>query len=564
LRVIKEIKAMSVLLVILLLLCSAILGALVSYMWVMSSYYNMPEDLTLLTVEDVNFPVSNFSYFNLTVLNPSNSASDVNISAFRLTVEQTNATYDINQTEYPQPLPFTLARGTSQTFKCLANWGLLAGYTVQVEPETANASIKSFPYVLPSENLTIIPTFDPTVSVEYFNLTATNSPNSVANLTVSEVTLFSESVNVTPALPYVLQPNQTQVFKCERNWEDQIGLNVTISMSTLEGYVAVCITTPLPVVILSMDEPKFDYADTKHFSVTVHNSADATAVATLSSVNLTAANETISLNTSPPFNILPITVPPNQSLAVQCAWDWSAQRNETITVNVFTKEGFTVPNRTAITPAAVVWNITDVTFDLRDTAHFMVNVTNMPCSLDAINITQILLDGNETVLDQPFAVLANGTQAMFNCTFDWASLRGVNASITVITADGSSISTTVAIPSVGLNLLEDHFVFGEFHDPVTNFTIPYFNATVSNSINSLPDNVTITTIVLQIGNQTYEIDSDITNPIVGQHGYALRKGETVTFMCLFNWPRYLTQNPVTATVYTAEGFQVSKTWQPSY
>jgi hypothetical protein len=557
----KETRAISTLLLILLLLCSAVLGALVSYMWVMSSYYNMPEDSTLLVVEDVNFPVGNFSYFNLTVLNPSNSASDVDITAFRVTVEQTNATYDINATEYPQPLPFTLAKGTRQTFKCLANWCFIAGYTVRVELETANASIRSYPYVLPTENLSIVPAFDPTVSVEYFNLTATNSPESVTNLTISEIKVFDESVSATPAFPYVLPPNQTQVFRCERNWENLQGLNVTVSMNTAEGYLAVYQTHPLPVVILSMDEIKFDYADTKHFNITVRNAQDSTETAILSMVNLTIANETIALNTLPPLNILPIPVPPNQSMTIQCSWDWSAQRNEAVTVNVFTREGFTVPNSTAITPDTVVWNITDVKFDLHDTDHFQVNVTNTPCSLNAINITLILLNGTETVLGQPFAVLTNGTLAMFNCTLDWTSLRGVNASVTVIAADGSNISRTVSIPSVGLNLLEDHFVFGTLRDPATNFTIPYCNVTVSNSINSLPDNVTITRIVLEIGNETYEIDSDITNPIIGQQGYSLSRGGEMTFMCLFNWLRYLTPNPVEATVYTAEGFQASRTWQ---
>ncbi len=557
----KENKAISTLLLILLLLCSAIVGALISYTWVMSSYYNMPENSTLLIVEDVNFPVGNFSYFNSTVLNPSDSASDVNITAFRVTIEGKNETYDLNQTEYPQPLPFTLARGTRQTFKVLANWCFIAGETVRVEPETINASIRSFPYITPIENMTITPTFDPTVSVEYFNLTASNSVNSVANLTISNIYVFNESVSASPALPYVLPPNQTQVFKCERNWENLEGLNVTVYVNTAEGYFAGYQSPPLPVVILSMDEIKFDYADTKHFNVTVRNAQDSTETAILSMVNLTIANETIALNTLPPLNILPFPVPPNQSMTIQCSWDWSAQRNEAVTVNVFTKEGFTVPNSTVITPDTVVWNITDVKFDLHDTDHFQVNVTNTPCSLNAINITRILLNGTETVLDQPFAVLTNGTLAMFNCTLDWTSLRGVNASVTVIAADGSNISRTLSIPSVGLNLLEDHFVFGTLRDPVTNFTIPYFNVTVSNSINSLPDNVTITRIVLEIGNETYEIDSDITNPIIGQQGYSLSRDGEITFTCLFNWLRYLTPNPVEATVYTAEGFQASRTWQ---
>jgi len=563
LHIAKENKAISTLLLILLLLCSAIVGALISYTWVMSSYYNMPEDSTLLIVENVNFPIGNFSYFNSTVLNPSNSASDVNITAFRVTIEGKNETYDLNGTEYPQPLPFALARGTRQTFKVLANWGGIAGETVRVEPETINASIRSFPYITPIENMTITPTFDPTVSVEYFNLTASNSVDSVANLTISDILVFNESVSASPALPYVLPPNQTQVFKCERNWENLRGLNVSLAVFTTEDYYAIYQTNPLPVAILSMDEIKFDYSDTKHFSVTVDNSEDSTAAATLIGVNLTTANETISLNTLPPLNILPFPVPPNQSLAVQCVWDWSAQRNVTITVNVFTKEGFTVPNGTAMTPDVNVWNVTDVSFDLDDTAHFLVNVTNAPCSLNQITITKILLNGTETAFSSPFAALTNGTQATFNCTFDWTNLRGINTSLTVITADGLNISRIVSIPSIGLKLLGDSFIFGTIRDPVTNFTAPYFNVTISNSAGSLLENVTITGIVLQIGTNTYEVDNDFTNPIVGQDGHPLGRGETVTFMCLFNWPRYLTQDAVTVTVHTAEGVQISRTWRPS-
>jgi hypothetical protein len=522
----------------------------------------MPEDLTLLVVEDVTFPIGDFSYFNLTVLNPSNSASDVNITAFRLTVEETNETYDVATIEYPDQLPFLLARGTRQAFKCIENWSNFAGDTVRIEP-TANASTESYPYVTPREELTITPSFDSSQTVGYFNLTVANSENSIINLTISEISVFGQSLpGTTPALPYVLPPNQTQVFQCERNWDDLRGLNVTVTVRTAEGYESTYETNQLQGAVLSIDEVRFDYADTKHFKITVHNGQDSTEAAILSMVNLTMANvSAITLGTLPPLNIIDIPVSPNDTLVVECIWDWSTQRNMTITVSVFTKQDFAAPTITAVTPAEVVWNVTDAKFDMGDTNHFLVNVTNTPCSLNAINIAKILLNETETVLDQPFAVLTNGARVMLNCTLDWTSLRGVNAILTVIAADESNISTIVSIPSVGLNLLEDHFVFGTLRDPVTNFTIPYFNVTVSNSINSLPDNVTITKIVLEIGSETYEIDSDITNPMIGQQGYPLSKGARITFMCLFNWLRYLTTNPVKTTVYTAEGFQASRTWQ---
>ena len=562
-RISKETKAISTLLLILLILCSAILGALVSYMWVMSSYYNMPEDSTLLIVENVNFPIGNFSYFDLTVLNPSNSASDVNISAFHLTIEETNETYEVATTEYPEQLPFPLTKGTRQTFKCIQNWSNFTGDTVRIEPVAGNSSIKSFQYTTPKEKLTITPTFDSTESVEYFNLTVENSADSITNLTISEVTVFAQKIaSVTPTLPCVLPPNQTQMLRCNANWDSLRGQNVTVAVATAEGYESSYVTSGLLGAIVSIDEIKFDYENPGYFNVTARNAQDSTAAVILSRINVTVGNETaIIQNTIPPLNISVLFLPPNQTEVVKCIWDWTAQRNKTITVSVFTRQGFTAPMANAVTPVSVVWNITEVKFDLNDTNHFLVNVANTPCSLNAINITNILLNGTATVLHPPFAVLTNGTQAMLNCTLDWTNLRGINTTITAITADGLNISIGVSVPSIGLELLEDRFVFGTLQDPVTNFTIPYFNVTISNSANSLLDNVTITKIVLQTGSTTYEIDSDITNPIIGQQGHPLKRGETLTFMCLFNWVRYLATGAVKATVYTANGSQASRTWQ---
>jgi hypothetical protein len=564
LRLMKQTRGVSTLLLILLLLCSALFGALVSYLWVMSSYYNMPQDSNLLIVENVTFPVGNFSYFNVTVLNPSNSASDLNVTGFRLGVQGTSETSSINITtaEYPAQLPTILAIGTRQTFKCIENWASFAGQTVRVEPLASNASVVSYPYTTPMAKLTIVPVYDSAVSVEYFNLTATNSVNSVMNLTISDIRILGYSINVTPTLPYVLQPNQTEIFRCERDWNDLRGQKMTIFAETSEGYEASCETSTLLGAVLSIDEVRFNYTDTNHFDVIVRSAEDSTEAATLSMINLTIANESaISLNTSPPLQYIPITIF-RQSFDIQCSWDWSAQRNETITVSVFTKQGFTPPNETVVTPPDTVWNMTEIKFDLNDTTHFLVSVANTPCSLHTISVTKILLNGTEAVLDPPFATLPNGSETTFNCTFDWSGLRGYNVSVTAMTADGSNISSIVSVPSIGLNILEDHFVFGTLKDSITNFTIPYFNVTVSNSINSLLDSVNITRIILQIGNQTYEIDNDITNPTIGQHGYLLNKGDTVTFMCLFNWVRYLTANPIKATVYIAEGFQASRTWQP--
>ena len=551
-------KAMSTLILIILLLCSMIFGALISYLWVMGNYYNMPENTTMLIVTDAAFPVNNATYFNVTILNPSNSISDVNITAIRLSVEEKNETYKIITTEPSGQIPFLIRRGTRQSFKCITNWSNVAGETVKIEPVAANVSTKSYSYTTPNVKLKLTPNFDVTKSVEYFNLTIENSAELDMNLTISQVTIFDSAINTTPTLPFVLSPNQTETFRCGRNWEDLMGVNATIKVRTEEGYESVYTTKELLGAVLYVSEIKFDYEDTSYFNLTISNSEQSTANATLDKVNLTLAdNTTITLNTSPPLDLIPM----NQSLTIQCYWDWSQRRNETITVSVHTKEGFTVPTKTESTPAAVVWNITDVKFDLYYTDYFLVNVTNMPCSLNEINVTGILLDGNATVMDPSYAVLTNGTHPVsFNCSLPWGSLIGKNANITVLIEDGSNISRVVAISSVGLKLQgDDKLIYGDLIDQNTTISIPYVNITISNSINSL-QNVNITKIVFEALNKTYEIDGSLTHPELIPSGYNLAIGENLTIVC--PWNRFLyAPEPLTeiiVTVYTAEGFQVSK------
>jgi len=561
-RILINRKAVSTLILIILLLCFMVFGALISYLWVMANYYNMPENTTLLIVTDVAFPVNNATYFNVTILNPSNSVSDVNITAIQLSAEERSEVYNVTTTEPPEQLPFLIRRGTTQTFKCVKNWGNFAGETVRIEPVAGNVSTKSFSYTTPKVKLNLTPNFDVTESIESFNLTVENSAESVINLTISEVMMFGLAINTTPMLPYILSPNQTKIFRCERNWEDLRGINATINVRTEEGYEATYATNELPGAILYIGEIKFDYADTSYFNLTISSSEQSTATAILDKVDLTLPdNTTMTVNTSPPLNITNIYVDINQSLTIKCFWNWNEQRNKTIIVTVYTKQGFTLPTKTETTPLTVVWDITDVKFDLDYTEHFSVNVTNMPCSLNEINITSVLLNENVTIMDPPFGVLTNGTQVMFNCSLPWGQLIGENVTVTVLTEDGLNISRIIAISSVGLKML-DKPTTGELLVPDLNITVQYVNITVWNSNNSLND-VTITKIVFETENKTYEIDDTLTYPKLSPDGYVLKTGENVTIICLWNWSLQL-DLLLKVTIYTAEGFQVSDTWNAPF
>ena len=119
----KGIKAISTLLAILLMLLSAIFGALLAYMWTMAPFYSEPNTVDLI-VTNLNFPVDHGTYFDLTVMNPSHSIGGTNITDIyieSLGLNETSITASL------PALPLFLDRGTEQTFNCSLDWGGLAG-----------------------------------------------------------------------------------------------------------------------------------------------------------------------------------------------------------------------------------------------------------------------------------------------------------------------------------------------------------------------------------------------------------------------------------------------------
>jgi hypothetical protein len=345
------------------------------------------------------------------------------------------------------------------------------------------------------------------------------------------------------------------------------GQNVTLTVETSEGYEAVYTTSKLPGVVLSIEDVKFDYTNTTYFDMQIERSGTFEGSITLDRINVSLSTGLI---TSSDISI-PIAV--NQTIPYRYRWDWNTYRNKTLIVGVHTVQGFTAvkTDKTTITPPEVVWNITDIIFDLDDVERFLLNVTNAQVSLQNLTLTSVrIVNGTKTITVNQTApslphILEIGTSETLNCTLNWKNLglRGRNVTIIVLTQVGLNLSRTFTIPSVKMQILEDNFVYGDLRDQYPNVTIPlaipYFNITVSNSDNSLA-NVTITRITIAIGNVTYEIDYNLTNPILGSRGYVLRTGETVTIMCSWDWTRYSGSNSLEVVVYTKEGFQTSKTW----
>ena len=529
---------------------SLIIGGFIAYLWVLSGYYNMPVNSLSLSVENVVFSPHDFTQFNVTVLNPSNSVSDLNITGFQVTDQSQNETFLVNTVE--PALPFLLGIGTKQVFKCLKDWSDFAGDTVIVEPlVSANATVQSLPYVTPMVQL-LLYGFSTDEDVNHFNLTVQNSLQSATNLTLTGIRVFALSVNSTPSLPIVLTPGQQQVFRCSSNWIAQAGQNLTITVSTDVGFEKVYQTSAIQIASLVIYSVYFDDTNSGYFNVTVANLPSSTALATLSGVNLTLAdNTTLALESVPDLSSSLISVAPNGTQSIRCLWDWSTHRNEQVTVQVFTKKSFTVQNMTVTTPSAVIWSVKNVQFDLDHLDYFLINVTNAPVSLGGINFTEV--DFNQNVTSMTPIVISPANSSIVVCSFDWTSFVGTNVIVTAHAVYGQNETTTaqtIELPYLKVsNASFSYFSTGN----------PYVNLTVFDSQYSrFSDNVT--QISVSTNNATSLIDGTLAAPRIGSSGYTLAIGTEVTFVCPWDWTPYAGQN-VTFTVRTALGHEFSGMFQ---
>jgi hypothetical protein len=548
LRLGKSNMAITSLLMVLLILASLIIGALISYMWVMAAFWNMPQDVTTMVVEDVAFPSNDFTYFTVTVINPSNSISDLNLTGFKVVDEAANRTYDVPSTD--PSIPFNMTIGTRQTFTCYQNWGEFAGESVRIEPIAGSTSVLSKEYIPPEAEL-VISDFNASANIQYFNLTVQNHPLSTMNLTISEITVVGVPVtNTTPALPLILSKGETQIFQIERNWGTLTGQNVTILVRTAEGLEQTFVTPTILGAYVYVDEINFDYTNSTYFNVTVRSAPESTTEATLSKLNLILTNgTTISPMTNPVLDALPIKLPSNNSQLITCFWDWTTLRNQSFTVQVLTKEGFSVQNRTTTTPSAILWNLGNIVFDVGDLQHFNVNVTNMLASLQTINITEV--DFNQTSTTITPTVVPPGSQYTLECTYNWTDFVGSSIGITVhATYDAGqvTISQTTKLPYFGIaDASNSNFTTGNPYLTITVYDSPYSKT-----------NATIVQISVNAENSTYVLDGTITSPRIGTQGYTINPAGEVTFTCPWDWSPYLGKN-VTIFVTASDGSQVSRT-----
>jgi hypothetical protein len=563
-------KAVSTIILIILLLCAAVFGAFLSYMWALSTYYLEPKN-TSLAITNLDFSPYHSDYFYVTVMNPSSSPSGTNITAIYFTVKGSSQVYNVTDTS-PYSLPITLERATNKTIQCLSNWGNFAGSTITVHVSALNASGAVASVTTSFVKLGLQVQFNATATCRQFNVTITNNANSAINLTLKYLYINQYSIGTAKRLPagqnvsisgINLPIGHNVTLQCLHDWETLT--NPEILVETLEGYYANATAHATASVLLLITNVTFNETnpDANDMSITVSNSNASSTAVDVKDIFLTYNNGTASQvyqingsNTSPRFAPY-YTLGINKTVTFDhCIWNWGGFRNQTVTIGVNVTQGFTPTTKTITTPSSLVLEITELNFNLNDTSHFSAKIASMPVSLGNASIINIKVNGTQA--SNTSQIVPVGEEKVFNCTFDWRSFRGKNANVTAELSNGEIISKSILLPIVNLKLSVNQSDFGGLAEGATGI-LPYVNITVTNSVFS-NKTVNITQIVFKTGNVTETADGTLTTPTLLPSGYILNIGSNVTIFCPWNWVLYLDQN-LTITVQTAQGFSVSQTLQ---
>jgi len=545
----RNIKAISKLLLILLLLTSTIIGAILSYLWVIGYFISLGikvPDKTTVSITNATFNPQNASYFNVTLLNPSYSPSEASITQIVTSTE--DIIHNVNAT-HPQ-LPYVLPKAKSATFQCSWNWGNYTGKTVKIIAFVADGIGPTFEIKTPLVDLRITDVrFNSTISVTHFNLTVQNNATSVTYVNITGVSAEGETIsagNISISLPHTLHQNESVSFKCVWNWTNYQNKNITVSVHTLQGYTAYRIhQTPKPIN-LTITNVIFNITNTTRFNITVKNSQTSFTHVNITKITVTVENQTFSNVTVVPPPNLPYKLERGTNVTFLCLWNWTNYREKNVTITVHTLQNFTVSS-TQATTAHVILTITDISFDVADPSSFNVTVANSKFSEEEyVNITRVTVAiGNVVIKNITGAgTLYANTSVTLKCIWNWTNYWNKEVSIGVHTLQNYSAYGVAVTPSPVM--ISD--ILFDLSDTA------HFNVTVENS-EFFSTYVLITNITVTPENGAIQVVTVIPPTRLP---YVLHPSNSVVFMCSWDWAEYCDQN-VTVTVNTLQGYPANYT-----
>ncbi|MEM3549616.1 MAG: hypothetical protein QXN87_01680 [Candidatus Bathyarchaeia archaeon] len=357
-RLWADVKALSTIALILLILISAVIGGIITYAFTIANYIRIPEGTTV-TVTRVYFDKENANSFKICVLNPSYSPSNVEISRIAVSLKGEGRLYDVVETHPSIENGIIIPIGEFLNITCSMvrkdnasiKWGLFAGEfageTVILHVFSSNSTGANVEAKLPFVKLSVEGGFNPEVSFKRFNVTLTNDLNSEVNLTVKEV-LFSniEVEGMMPDLsekPLTIHNNESVCLIFNGSWHGKSRTSLTVN--TKQGYVF-CKEFKLEGVNVTIQEVTFDEKETGHFNVNIFNHAESANY-----VNVTKIECKLENGTKLQFNFDSVGILPNSTKTFKVNFNWANYREKDITLVAYFLQDFeTVPFKVKTPP----------------------------------------------------------------------------------------------------------------------------------------------------------------------------------------------------------------------
>jgi len=550
-KFIRDLKAISKLLLILLLLLAMIVGAILSYIWVMGYFITLESvipEKTTVSISNVTFFPQNTSYFSVTLLNPSYSPKEAQVTEI---VASTGEEIH-NITEVSPLLPYRLKKGEEETFECKWTWANYTGETAKIIAFIADGSGPTFETETPLVELKVTDIrFNSSLGVTHFNMTVHNSASSVTHVNITDIEVAEErlrSGDIVPSLPIRLDPDSSVALKCNWNWTNYQNTSVTVAVRTLQGYVNYTTkVTPLPVTLEIIDVD-FSPTNTIRFNVTIRNDGGSPTHVDIKAMTVTMENGTVQeidgTKVLPQIHPSPYPLNPNATETFKCPWNWIRYWGRNVTITVNTLQDFSM-QYAVTTPSPI--NITNVVFDPALTNQFNVTVDNSEFHPTNVNIGDITLTvENETFQIsgtevQPFPLphsLSPNSNITFVCPWNWTNYQGKRVTVIVRSIENYSTQFT-KVTSKRVILAIASILF----DPVDTTG---FNVTVRNSDSSLED-AYLSTVTVTLEKETIKTIS---------FSYTLSPNSTVTIPCSWDWTDYRGNN-ITITVHATKGYETS-------
>jgi len=558
----KRTKAVSNLLLIILMIVSAILGGIVSYMFTIALFIELPEE-TALAITGVYFDAENATAFTVSVLNPSYSPTAANITKIALSLKGETQLYDVIKTSPSIQNGTIVQKGEVKNITCLnilkgkanVTWGRFAGEfagkTVIVHVFAEGYSAANMEAKIPFVKLKVVDLqFNSLVSFKKFNLTISSDVQSEVNLTIKQILVsgVSDLVLISPTLPYVVTHEPVQ-FVFNGSWHGIVKAILTIY--TEEGWIFTR-DVELSRVQAAIRDIVFDENYTDRFNVTIINFAESANHINVAKFFITLDNETKITIEDPEY--LKVQIPPNTTRTFLVNWTWANYRGREITLSAYFLQDFETSIATTTTPQPVILKLLnkDEAFKLQDKTHFNITLQNHLSSLYAVNITKITVKEtgeliNGTLADPalPYGLIKPNGTASFYCNIsDWSKdYAGKNLTLTVHivaneTLDNYTFNFTFTLPAAEFKIITITCV----EIGGTN----YLNITVEN-MNYSVWNLTIAKIVIVLPDQT-ELEQ-----VFPASQITVEKGSIAIILCLFNYGEY--DGDITVTVVSSEGIE---------